>query len=170
MPYQSPSAQPPQLSQEPFQFPYSSILKCRESVPYACKLIVLCAGRNNCTWRKTGTAHRYVRSSIFHNIYHFPHIFQPRTGLHRDNFLQVTCEQEIMVEWVTDPKIYYEACDLCIILLLIIIKQYKCMLLEHAEESSVWRRRDRHIQAILDTHSTWGHPDRHVHPIYYRIG
>lgn len=34
------------------------------------------------------------------------------------------------------------------------------MLLEHDEESSVWRRRDRHIQAVLDTHSTWGHPDR----------
>ncbi|KAJ7420296.1 tetratricopeptide repeat domain 9 [Willisornis vidua] len=41
MHHQSPSAQPPQLSQKPFQFSYSSIVKCRESGPYACKLIVL---------------------------------------------------------------------------------------------------------------------------------
>lgn len=44
------------------------------------------------------------------------------------------------------------------------------MLLEHAKETSVQRKRDRHTQAVLDTHSTWGHPDRQVHPIYYRMG
>lgn len=50
-------------------------------------------------------------------------------------------------------KYHHEACDCCIII--IIIEQCECTLLECAKEIlHVWRRRDRHTQAVADTRGT----------------